>query len=55
LADSRGHAEARRLYPLGQREADGCQEQARDRHHRDGDPTNNAVENVARLCRWHHM
>ncbi len=53
--NSRGHAEARRLYPLDQCEWDGCDAQARDHHHRDGDATNNAPENIARLCRRHHM
>lgn len=53
--DTPGHIEARRLYPLSTCEWDGCERPAVDRHHRDGDSTNNSPENIARLCRKHHM
>lgn len=44
---------ARRLYPTLRRCA--CGETAIERHHRDGDPGNNARENVVDTCRRCHM
>jgi hypothetical protein len=52
-ADSK-RKRARRLYPtLGR--CDGCDRPAIDRHHRDGDPGNNARANVVHTCRRCHM
>jgi 5-methylcytosine-specific restriction endonuclease McrA len=52
----RGWAEARRLYPIEGQVCDECADApALDHHHRDGDPTNNARENVRLLCRRCHM
>lgn len=51
----RGWHVAQITYELGTCEYEGCDEEARDRHHIDEDPTNNAPENVARYCRRHHM
>jgi len=50
-----GRTLANRLYPeLGT--CEGCTVRpAEHRHHRDGDPTNNARENVAFLCRRCHV
>ena len=50
----RGRREAQRRFDLGECEF-GCGKRARDRHHLDGDPTNNAPANVMRLCRRCHM
>lgn len=50
----RGHAEARRLIPtLGA--CEDCGGTATDRHHKDGNATNNVRENIATLCRRCHM
>ena len=53
--DTKGRQRARRLYALGQCEYEGCERNAYDRHHIDGDDENNSLENIARLCRRHHM
>jgi ribosomal protein L40E len=52
-----GHSQAQRLYSLdGVRcEMADCDSAAMDRHHIDGNPLNNARENVMFLCRRHHM
>jgi hypothetical protein len=51
-----GWAEARRLYPLdGVLCENHCGNPAVDHHHIDGDPHNNAPENVLRVCRRCHM
>lgn len=44
---------AQRLYDLDS--CEDCGALAKDRHHRDGNPGNNARENVASLCRRCHM
>jgi hypothetical protein len=44
---------ASRRYPLGACES--CGDAASDRHHKDGNPFNNARENVISLCRKCHM
>jgi hypothetical protein len=46
---------ARRMYPLGECEHDGCEASATDRHHVDRDTGNNARSNIRLLCRKHHM
>ena len=53
IAMQSGHQRARRLYDLDVCER--CGEPAVDRHHVDGDTTNNALANVERLCRRCHM
>jgi hypothetical protein len=54
MVDTWGHKIARRLFPqLGICEK--CGDEATDRHHIDGDPWNNDRENIAFLCRYHHM
>jgi hypothetical protein len=50
-----GWAEARRLYPLDVLCENGCGKPAVERHHVDGNPHNNAPENVLRVCRRCHM
>ena len=52
---NRGRALAQRLYELDVCEYVDCEKDAVDRHHIDGDPTNNAPDNISRLCRRHHM
>lgn len=54
--EDRGRAEARRRYPLDGAECETpeCKRPAVDRHHRDGDVTNNERSNVALLCRSCH-
>lgn len=50
----RGREQARKLLPtLGPCEA--CGAVANDRHHRNGQPTDNRLENIAQLCRRCHM
>lgn len=50
------HDRARRAIPeMGECEHGSCDEPAADRHHIDGNPANNARENLACLCRRHHM
>ena len=44
----KGYREAQSLYPLSSCER--CGEPARERHHKDRNPTNNAPENVTALC-----
>lgn len=51
--DETKRARAQRAYSLAACES--CGKKATDRHHIDGDPGNNAPENVARLCRRCHM
>lgn len=53
LQRKRGHYKAKKLYPLGNCEI--CGARAVDRHHRDGNPENNAPQNIERLCRRCHM
>lgn len=48
-----GRKRARLMYP-GPHECEHCGAPA-ERHHRDGNPLNNAAENVAFLCRKHHI
>lgn len=50
----RGRYLARKTMPvLGK--CDLCDNSACDRHHKDGDPTNNTIENIQALCRKCHM
>lgn len=47
---------AQRLYAVGGPcEFRGCTSASADRHHIDGNPGNNASENIELLCRRHHM
>lgn len=49
-----GRSRALRAYPeIGPCSA--CGDEPAERHHRDGDTTNNAPENIAVLCRKCHM
>lgn len=52
-----GRDRCRALYPspLGTCEGDGCEREAVDRHHVDGDTRNNDRSNVAFLCRRCHQ
>ena len=45
---------ARRRIQLGECSVDGCAEPARDRHHMDENPHNNADHNLIGLCPKHH-
>jgi transposase-like protein len=49
-----GRVRARRIHPLP-RTCERCDKPAVERHHKDGDPTNNYRENLAFLCRRCHM
>jgi hypothetical protein len=55
--DRTGRAIAARLYPLDgvTCEHPGCEADAVERHHIDGDTWHNARDNIALLCRFHHM
>lgn len=44
----------RRLYSIGQCQVETCGKPASDRHHIDGNPQNNAPENISPLCSKHH-
>lgn len=48
-----GRGRALHLFPPGPCEV--CGAPNGERHHRDGNTANNAPENIARLCRRHHM
>jgi hypothetical protein len=48
-----GRLRAQRWYPMQACEC--CGAEGKDRHHRDGNPLNNAPENIAFLCRRCHM
>lgn len=51
-----GHFQARQKYPeMGTCEGHNCTAKAFDRHHKDGNPANNARGNVLFLCRQCHM
>ena len=50
-----GHWKASQLFPLKDKLCDQCGAKATDRHHIDGDPTHNVVENIQFLCRRCHM
>lgn len=50
-----GWAAARRLYPVGGPCENGCGAPSVEHHHLDGDPLNNARENVLCVCRRCHM
>ncbi len=51
-----GHFQARQKFPeMGTCEGHGCKSKAFDRHHKDGNPANNARSNVMFLCRQCHM
>jgi transposase-like protein len=50
-----GWGQAQRLYPLQGRVCEGCGVAATERHHRDGNPTNNIPENIAFVCHRCHM
>ena len=50
-----GRHEAEKLYEIGGPCENGCGGIAVDRHHLDDDTTNNAPENVMRVCRRCHM
>ncbi len=47
-----GHLRAWRMFPDGVCEVCGAKG---ERHHRDGNPTNNIPSNIQMLCRKHHM
>ena len=44
---------ARRMFKLDY--CEDCGQSAHDRHHKDGNPGNNSIENIAILCRRCHM
>lgn len=48
-----GRSRAERWYPT--RPCDLCGKEKAERHHIDGNPLNNAPENIMFLCRKHHM
>lgn len=50
-----GRAIAKKLYKLGPCEGAGCEKQATDRHHKNGNTHDNDKSNVAILCRRCHM
>jgi 5-methylcytosine-specific restriction endonuclease McrA len=50
-----GRREAQARYERGTCETPGCGKPAIDRHHVDGNTSNNAPENIRRLCRRCHM
>lgn len=51
--DYNGRALARKLVVLDACEF--CGKRATDRHHRDGNPRNNALSNIVQVCRRCHM
>jgi hypothetical protein len=47
---------ARNLFPLaGSCQAEGCEREATDRHHMDGDTSNNVASNILLLCNSCHL
>lgn len=57
VGDTAAHNRCQAMYPdpLGQCEHEGCGREAVDRHHVDGNPKNNARDNVRFLCRGCHQ
>ena len=57
VGDKAAHDRCRALYPdpLGPCEGEGCNRDARDRHHKDSNAINNGRDNIEFLCRACHM